>query len=280
MKDFQEICEQIEAEYSRYQETGRWNEEAVYLLLSDYVHGRVETIVRMNGWTDEAAVEDVVADTCLEAMTKGREQYRLKVKPEGSRYACYCLGIARNKACDYVKRRSRELLSGGLGDKELINPPESGARPEAPEERLLRLEYMLELADMTRRALLCIVNWKDKAYRTVGNCYTLVLYALRHQNSRELSSPSWAYEQLSGRTVGESADSFTDEINSRLNGWRLRWGPDFLDSLEKEEFGCMICNLVFDRYFKVKDLENWSRRFRQKLKAELLAGEAMPWKDI
>lgn len=114
-----------------------------------------------------------------------------------------------------------------------------------------------------------ILNQKEKPYRTVGCCYTIILFQLLNPHTKELSSPAWAFEELKDNTIQISADRFIDEINGRINFGKISWGSYFQDAMETEEHGELICNIIFGERFKRKDLENWSRRFRSKLKDEI-----------
>lgn len=186
--------------------------------------------------------------------------------------------IAKNKAIDYVKKRNREKIAmiAVDGDTEYCDDEKidyllyhhSKGSVQTPENRILALESQMEHINLLKSLLHRILNWKEKAYKTVGCCYTIILFQLLNPTTKELSSPAWAYEELKDNTVQESADRFLLEFNKRVRFGKISWGSHFEDSMETEEDGILICDIVFGERFKRKDLENWSLRLRNKIKQE------------
>lgn len=161
--------------------------------------------------------------------------------------------------CAYSEEEERELyhFSGG---EVYCNP----------EKLLIRQEKRLEQIEAVKKYLHRMVSQKGKPYRTVGSCYTMILFHRHNPGSKELSSPKWAFETVREDTVEESADQFINEMNEWFPRLHLYWGDDFLDGMEEMEEGIYISDMVFGEHFKVKDFENWSLRLRWKMREELL----------
>ena len=113
------------------------------------------------------------------------------------------------------------------------------------------------------------MNQKGKPYRTLGCCYTMVLFHRYHPNSKELSSPKWAFEEVKETCVGDSADRFAREINEWFPRFHLYWGDAFVDGMDKKEDNIYISDMIFEEHFCTKDFENWSGRMRNRLRCEL-----------
>ena len=113
------------------------------------------------------------------------------------------------------------------------------------------------------------MNQDDKPYRTLGCCYTLVLFNLINEDSKDLSSPKWAFEKMKDYDMQMNADEFMNEFHEHMPSVELEWGDVFLDGMDELEQGVYISEMIFGEHFSKKDLENWSLRFRRKMRLKL-----------
>lgn len=275
MIDYQLLKQEIEQEYDSIVEGKQKDKNHLFELLNQYIRRTIEITIRNGSQALHEDVEEVIQNTMLVILESGISNYR----KQGNSFAGYCCMIARNKAIDYVKRRRRDTTrmiaidgSSDYNDDEKIDYllyHKAKEKVKTPEYRLLTIEYQIEHIRMLKQLLHRILNQKEKPYKTVGCCYTIILFQLLNPQTKELSSPAWAFEELKEDTVQISADRFVNEINKRVKFGKITWGSYFQDSMETEEDGELICNIIFGDRFKRKDLENWSLRFRNKLKDEI-----------
>ncbi len=101
-----------------------------------------------------------------------------------------------------------------------------------------------------------MVNQKYRPYRTVGCCYTMVLFHRYHPGTKELSSPKWAFEVIRENTVEESADHFIEEMNDWIPKLHLYWGDDFLDGMEEITEHVMECSQCQERLHKAMNVDS------------------------
>jgi DNA-directed RNA polymerase specialized sigma24 family protein len=273
--DYELLKQEIEQEYEGIITGILKDRNHLFELLNQYIRRTIEITVRNGGRAALEDVEEVIQITMLVILESGLKNY----KKQGKSFAGYCCMIAKNKAIDYMKRRRRESMAviafdqdNDYNEDEKIDYLIYNHTKEpimTPENRLLSLESQLEHIGMLKRFVHILMNQKEKAYKTVGCCYTIVLFQLFNPKTKELSSPAWAFEELKADTIQYSADRFLDEFNKRVKIGKISWGSDFQDSMESEELGQLICDIIFGDRFKRKDLENWSLRFRNKLKDEI-----------
>ena len=269
------LKEEIEEEYDSIVEGIQTDKNHLFELLSQYIRRTIEITLRNGKQAIKEDVEEVIQNTLLAILESGITNYR----KQGKSFAGYCCMIARNKAIDYVKKRRRDTIgiiaidsNSDYNDDEKIDYliyHESNEKVKTPENRLMAMEYHLEHIRMLKQFIHKILHQREKPYKTVGCCYTIILFQLLNPRTKELSSPAWAFEELKDNTIQISADRFINEINGRVNFGKISWGSYFQDTMEAEEHGELICNIIFGERFKRKDLENWSRRFRNKLKDEI-----------
>jgi DNA-directed RNA polymerase specialized sigma24 family protein len=273
--EYQLLKQEIELEYERIIDGMQRDKNHLFELLNQYIRKTIEITIRSGGQASQEDLEEVMQNTMLAVLERGLTNY----SKQGKSFAGYCCMIARNKAIDFVKRRRRDMIAmitidsdtDYSVDEKIDNLLYQLSRNNSgtPESRLLTIEGQLEHIRILKRFLHIIMNRKEKAYKTVGCCYTIILFQLLNPKSKELSSPAWAFEELKNNKIQFSADRFLDEFNKRVKLGRINWGTYFQESMESEEFGELICNIIFGERFKRKDLENWSLRFRNKLKDEI-----------
>ncbi len=113
------------------------------------------------------------------------------------------------------------------------------------------------------------MDLKAKPYAIVASCFSLILFHKFNENTKELSSPGWAYTRLSPETVYAGADEFLEQMYSWMPKLKLRWSEGFAQACKEDIDDELVGNIVFGEQFKVKDFENWSRRCKEKVKAQL-----------
>jgi DNA-directed RNA polymerase specialized sigma24 family protein len=273
--DYELLKREIEQEYERIDAGIQKDKNRLFELLNQYIRKTIEITVRNGGQAAQEDVEEVIQITMLVILETGLSNY----KRQGKSFAGYCCMIARNKAIDYMKKRRRDSIAMITIDQDTdYNEDEkidylmyyhTKENNKTPENRLLSLECQLEHIRMLKHFVQILMNQKEKAYKTIGCCYTIILFQLLNPKTKELSSPAWAFDELRDNTIQFNADRFLNEINKRVKVGRLSWGSHFQDSMETEEDGTLICDIIFGDRFKRKDLENWSLRFRNKLKDEI-----------
>ncbi|MCM1047161.1 MAG: hypothetical protein NC433_01890 [Clostridiales bacterium] len=259
------IIDEIEAEYDAYCLDEGTNLDTMYEKLYQYLKGFTAMILRNAGYLDENALDEVTQETLTAIATDKIYTFHKKE----AKFTTFCTAIAKNKAFDYV-RRSRYSLCSYIEAEERELYSFSSEVYYNPEKLLIKQEQRLEQIEAVKKYLNRMVSLKGKPYRTVGCCYTMVLFHRHNPVSKELSSPKWAFETVKEDTVEKSADNFIEEMNEWFPKLHLYWGDDFLDGMEEMEDGVYISDMIFNEHFKVKDFENWSLRLRQKMREELL----------
>lgn len=267
------LMQEIEAEYDVYcLERDRNPDENVnldrmYEKLYTYLLGFVTALLRSNGYSDQGMAEDVTQDALTEIATDTIHTFEKKE----AKFTTFCTTIAKNKAIDYIREVNRHCMDEYDEEEERkIFRFGSKEAYSDPEKLLMKYERRLEQIEAVKKYLNKMVNQTGKPYRTVGCCYTMILYHRYHPDSKELSSPKWAFETIREDTVEVSADNFIEEMNRWFPKLHLYWGDDFLDGMEEIENNTRVSDIVFGERFKEKDLENWSLRLRRKMREELL----------
>lgn len=269
MSDLKKLGIEIEQEYQLYKSDAQRDLNALFSKVREYIRPTITMMVKKGSYLDEDSVEELTQDVMLTLVSGGLERFQ-----EGNaQFATYCTKIAMNKAIDWGRKWMRRAETYYEGDEELNQYVESKLSKESsqltPEQEYVRTEFVAEQHEAMKKYLNILVNQNAKPYRTLGCCYTLVLYNLVHTDSKELSSPKWAFEVMKDRDMQENADEFMDEFHKRMPNTELEWGDEFLDGMDEQEKGIYISEMIFGEHFTKKDLENWSLRFRQKMRREL-----------
>jgi len=269
MVEYELLKQNIEQEYDLVIADEQRDKGHLFELISQYIKRTIEITLSYGYRANKEDVEDVLQTTMMAVFETGLSSYR----KQGKSFAGYCCMIAKNKAIDFLKKRrfdKIELISVNrdLSDDEKIDlllNYESKEFIDNQDSRLLFMERKLEQISILKDLISKLLNLKEKAYRTVGFCYTVILFQLLNPKAKELSSPQWAFDEIKDRTIQYSADRFIFEFNNRIGIGKVSWGPYFYDSMESEEFGILVCDMIFGEYFDRKDLENWCVRIRKKL---------------
>ena len=269
----EDLIQEIEAEYDAYclereqNPEGPFNLDGMYEKLYDYLL-RIAT-VHLKGirYTDRDAAEDVTQEALAEIATNAIYTFEKKE----AKFTTFCAEIAKNKTIDYLRKANRYILQerDEIEERKIFH---FGSKEtySNPEKLLMKQERRLEQIEAVKRYLNKMVNQTGKPYRTVGCCYTMVLFHRHHPDSKELSSPKWAFKVIRKNTVELSADNFIEEMNEWFPKLHLYWGDAFLDGMEEMENDTRVSDIIFGERFKEKDLENWSLRMRGKMREELL----------
>ncbi|MCM1044217.1 MAG: hypothetical protein NC417_01795 [Candidatus Gastranaerophilales bacterium] len=260
------IIDEIEAEYDAYCLDEGTNLDTMYEKLYRYLRGFIAMTLRNAGCSDENVLDEVTQETLTAIATDKIYTFHKKE----AKFTTFCTVIAKNKAFDYVRRSRYRLCSYSEAEENELFRFSGKEAYCNPEKFLIRQEQRLEQIEAVKKYLHKMVSWKGKPYRTVGCCYTMILFHRHHPDSKELSSPQWAFETVREDTVEKSADHFIDEMNEWFPRLHLYWGDAFLDGMEEMEKGVYVSDMIFGEHFKVKDFENWSLRLRQKMREELL----------
>ena len=108
-------------------------------------------------------------------------------------------------------------------------------------------------------------------YQLVSSGFSMLLFQRYFADSKVLTSPGWAYDELKASCVMDGADRFTDEMNEWIKGVNLNWSETFwnrMDAKYKDRDVC-ISDIIFGEEFTKKDFENWCVRIREKLKRKI-----------
>lgn len=267
------LLDEIETEYDAYclelakNPKGTVNLDRMYEKLYTYLRGFVTNLLRNNGCMDRDVAEDVVQDTMTEIAT---DKIHTFVKKE-AKFTTFCTAIAKNKTLSYVRKVNRHCLHeyDEMEEKTIFNFGSNGTYSD-PEKLFMKRERIRDQIQLVKKYLYKIVNQTSKPYRTVGCCYTMILFHRYHSKTKELSSPKWAFDTIQENTVQKSADNFMEEMNEWFPKFHLVWGNAFLEGMALKEEGICISDMVFGEHFTTKDFENWSLRMRKNMREELL----------
>lgn len=260
------LLDEIEAEYDAYCANRERNIDNMYVKLGEYLKGMIAMIIREGSYVDVDMADELTQEVLVVIATDKIHTFEKKE----AKFTTFCATIAKNKALDYVRRRNRYRMDSfekmedeGLefAGKELY---------QNPERLLLLQERKLRQIETLKKYLQLLMQQKGKPYRIVGCCYTMVLFHRYHPDSKELSSPSWAYEEIKTDSIEDSSARYAREINEWFPTFSLYWGDEFQDGMDEKEDDVYISEMIFGEHFKTKDLENWSLRMRSKIRQELL----------
>lgn len=262
------VVELIEAEYEAFCLDRSKDLSKMYELLYDYIYSFVVRKIKHNPYVDFGCAEEVTQEAMMAVAEK---IYTFEKK--GAKFTTICCAIAKNKMIDYIREKisqkedaTEEIVMEGdfFGGHGMFGNPE---------KLLLMQEHKLEQIELLKKYLRLFMSQKGKPYKTAACCYTMILFHKYHPNTKELSSPKWAFDEIHDYTVEESADRFEREINQWFPKYGLYWGDDFLDEMEESVEGLLIADMVYEEHFRVKDFENWSIRMRKKMKDTILERE-------
>lgn len=265
------LLEEIEAEYDAYCADTTRNLDVMYAKLSDYLKSVIAMTIKDGSYIDRDMVEELTQETLLVIST---DKIHTFVKRE-AKFTTFCVTIAKNKALDYVASRNRRRLTSFDELEEEGASFSSQDIYRNPEKLLIWQEQKLEQIALVKKYLQLLMTQKGKPYRTVGCCYTMVLFHRYHPRTKELTSPSWAFDELKDDTIEDNSNRFSKEINEWFPHFGLCWGEAFLDAMDEKEEDIYISDMIFGEHFKVKDLENWSVRTRQKIREEMFEQTCM-----
>ena len=255
--------DRIEEAFHRIQENRGGDEAELYELLLPYIQGLVQRFYHDPYQSyDSKTVEDITQDVMVDIFRKGLINFEEK----NGKFTTYCGAIAKNKSIDAMRWQARHQVE----TEEEIDSAVFGKSAEA----VVMAGYAkLELIERTKRYLRLFVELPEKPYRLVSCCFSLLLYHKYFPKTGELSSPGWAFEQLAESSVELGADRFIEETNKWIPYVSLYWSDEFLDELDRVEFGQPVGQLIFGEHFKKKDFENWSIRIREKVKKKMAEAE-------
>jgi len=260
----EQLSSVIEREYEQYVSGNSSSINSLYMNLQTYLTKVVTPIFMLDSHIDNEGIEDVVQDTLVYIFEEGINKFD---KGEAL-FATYCSRIAKNKAID-IRRRTLKRHFESINDEEnnLINELKGN---DNIEDMIIDAENKLTLCNNTQKCIITMMDIKAKPYSVVSSLFTLILFHRYNPDSKELSSPKWAYEELIDYMVSQGADRFICDMTEWMPGVNLRWNDDFTDRLDGKYDGKYISDIIFGEYFKVKDFENWSRRIREKVKSKLI----------
>ena len=266
MMDYSKLSLEIEAEYDAYCLDRDRNTDALYEKLFTYLKHKICGWIKTDNYVDIDTAEDLTQDVVLKIMSSELQKFEKKE----AKFVSFCCVIAKNRALDYVRHRDRYLLENDDALLNMDNGMDCSRIYTNPERLIMEYEYRLELIAELKEYLELMINWPQKPYRTVASCYAMILFHRYHPDTKELSSPRWAYQEVENETVADSAERFIAELNDWIRHFRLDWSREFYRGMETVEDGISVGDIVFGRRFKVKDFENWSKRLREKVKKQLL----------
>lgn len=260
------LLEEIEAEYDAYCANREKKLDNMYAKLSQYLKGMVAMMIREGSYVDVDMAEELTQEVLITIATDKIHTFEKK----DAKFTTFCITIAKNKALDYVRKRNRHRMTSYEEMEEEGFELAGHELYRNPERLLLMQERKLRQIEAVKKYLYLLMHQKGKPYRTVGCCYTMVLFHRYHPDTKELSSPGWAYAEIKADTIEDSSSRFAREINEWFPRFGLYWGDAFLDGMDEKEEDTYISDMVFGEHFKTKDLENWSLRMRNKIRQELL----------
>lgn len=259
------VLRMIETEYDEYCKDKSRNLDYMYALLADYLYWVISSMIKMNFGSGRDVAEELTQDVMLIISTDKIYTF----KKTAAKFTTFCRAIAEKKAIDYIKKRKRHKNSSYEGIQADNFEFDGTKIYQNPEKLLLIQERKLEQIELLRKYLTCLMNRKEESYKTTACCYTLVLFHKYHPDSKMLSSPKWAYEEVEKETVKNSAMRFEREINEWFPTYQLAWGDAFLTRMEEQLKDEFVANVQYGKHFDTKDFENWSIRMRKKIKDEL-----------
>ena len=270
MSIYTTLGETIEQEYLAYCADHNRNLNQLFEAIRKYIRPTISMIVRKGDYLDENSVDEIEQDVLVSIFEKGIDEF----EKESALFATYCTAIAKNKAIDWgrkwMRRRETFYESDEYKSQEVEEKLSSAQYHLSPEQQYLMSEQLKEQYELMKKYLYYLVNQKEKPYRTVGCCYTLILFGLQNPNTIELSSPKWAFTEMKKYSIDDNANIFINRFHYYMPYVSLRWGNDFLDGMDEKEDGIYISDMIFGEHFVVKDLENWSLRFRKKIRQQLV----------
>lgn len=255
--------DKIEKAFHRIQEKQCVDETELYELLHPYIQGVVRRYyINPYKMDNSEVIDDITQDVLVDIFRLDLKNFEEK----SGKFVTYCGVIAKNKTIDAMRWQARH--------QDEIEEEIDKALYEASVEDVVLAEYeKLELIDRTKHYLRLFVELPEKPYRLVSGCFSVLLFHKYFPRTRELSSPGWAFEQLSENSVEMGADRFMEEMNQWMPYISLYWSDEFLDGLYEVECGKRVGQLIFGENFKKKDFENWAVAIRKKIKNKMSEAE-------
>ena len=269
MVNYTSLGADVEVEYDAFCAEPTRDLTVFYEKLFVYLKYMTRKFMNENRYVDEMEIEDIANEVMAYVATEVLHTY----KKEKAMFATYCAQIVKHKVWNWKKKRIRICLDTEGEFEESMERMEGGRDEESPECKLLTCESRIEMIALVKKYIKALMEWKQKPYRTVGCGFTMLLFQKHHPNTKELTSPKWAFEMLSPKTVEAGAEQFLEEMREWMPNVPLMWNADFLDAMDEMEDGVLVSDIVFGERFKTKDFENWSLRLREKLKRQLLENE-------
>jgi len=269
MEQYTSFSAEVEAEYDAFCMEPDRNMDGFYEKLFRYLKYMTWKFMNENRYVDETEIEDIANEVLAYVATEVLHTFQ----KEQAMFSTYCAQIVKHKVWNWKKRRTRMLLDCEEDLEQEIDVFRYSAYYHSPERQLLDYENRLEMIQLVKKYITLLMDWKQKPYRTVSCCFTMILFQKYHPNSTELTSPKWAYENLRQYQVWQGAEKFLKEMQEWMPQMHFYWSNEFLDAMDEQEGGIYISDLVFGEHFKVKDFENWSLRLREKMKRRLIEAE-------
>lgn len=257
------LGEKIEEVFHRIHKNCCVDEAELYELLLPYIRGVVRRFYCNPYKMDNSEmIEDITQDVLVDIFRLDLKNFEEK----NGKFVTYCGVIAKNKTIDAMRWQARHRVEA---EEEI----DRSVSDESVESLVVEGYEKLELIDRTKRYLQLFVELSEKPYRLVSCCFSLLLFHRYFPNTSELSSPTWAFEQLLESSVELGADRFIEEMKEWIPYVTLYWSDEFLDGLYQVEFGKRVGQLIFGEQFNKKDFENWSVRIREKVKKKMAEAE-------
>lgn len=242
-------------------------------MLYPYLKGIIAPMIKEKNYIDEEALEDLVQDIMLTLFDKELQRF------EGinAKFSTFCYAIAKNKALTYITKRNKRRMEN-IDDLYELEVKGAFGTPVAelykdPQLVYIIQETRLEMLELFRKYIDCIMDSREKPYKVVSVCFSLILFHRYHPKTTMLGSPNWAYTCLKEMSVNQGADCFKNEINEWFKGIHFGWGVRQLLGRRGEENGLTIGEIIFGQHYTPKDFENWSVRMRKSIKNILMERE-------
>jgi len=277
-----ETAKAIEEEYLAYCEDKSRDLTRMYELLYDHIYAYLSFLFQDKQYVEKGVLEELTQETLLAIAKKALDAFEKK----DAMFATYCVDIAKKIAFSYMRKNVKKInvpfdkVENRTEEDEGITYYDITAVSSKeiyrnPEVVLLHLERQLEQIIQLRQYLQILMNQKKKPYMIVACCFSMILFHKYHPDTKELSSSSWAYEELGSVTVRDGADRYYQEINEWFPNYKLSWGAAFWDGLRKKKGKDYIGDIIFNKHFNVKNFENWTSRIRAGIRKELFEQAAL-----
>ncbi len=291
------LIDKINEEYLRICDNPEADLTDLYNMLKRYLYRVVKANLNFEtqSWLKKQDVEDALQEILTFLLTDGIK----KCNPELMKFSSYCYMTAKRRSIsaykDFLREKGLDVPDemkstndGGANDSLMDSTALSDILKDTyhsnPERIFVNQQMRREYMELTKSALEIFMNLDTKPYKLVGSGYSMFISKKypTNNNANDLTSPTWALEQLEDVTVKSGSKDFINELNDWAQYSQFQWGPEFDENMKKEEFGKPISRLVFGDHFDRKAFENWDNSIRNKLKKELhrkedRIGEMIDW---